>query len=49
MAKSSGGKVNPRKGIAGPSVRPQLSVGLTFRLQRPIHLLDITEIVLPLE
>lgn len=31
------------------AARPQLNIGLTFRLQRLIHLLDIAEIVLPLE
>ena len=48
MARSSGGKVNPRKVVTKPA-RPQLSKEPTLRLQRFIHLLDITEIVLPLE
>jgi hypothetical protein len=48
MARSSGGKLNPRKVVAKTG-RLHLSMELTFRLQRFIHLLDITEIVLPLE
>jgi len=48
ITRSSGGKVNPRKGIVRLHVH-KLDIGLTFRLQRLIHLLDITKIVLPLE
>lgn len=48
MARSSGGKLNPRK-IVAKDTCSQLCIDLTFRLQRFIHLLDIAEIVLPLE